>query len=333
MTHIVNRIHLVYLGLLPSLTTFFLVRRYGHRAPFALFIGGIIVTAVYLAASYSYTMLPSSALASCWALVDGPLFALVGRSWQAPAWTFIVEGFFIDAVALWLAILALCLVSPAPSSWQRGASFCLALIALASLLSLFVPYTTDLWDGRLLRLGWLLVGVVETTALLYRLLDGGNPIRPDVDRAGLYVAVLTVAWVIAMSAGMALHRDTDLLPPTRPAGDSDKRWGGGACDGSGSAVPCREDDATLDAFFTWNFGQPIDDQLLREFLESLRPYVERGEVVRSAGAVRDLSACGTTKRLSALTTSRRQTDEREADHGRNGYRRTLTDVQECEARI
>jgi len=205
MTHIVNRIHLVYLGLLPSLTTFFLVRRYGHGAPFALFIGGVIVTAVYLATSYSYMVLPSSLLASLWTLVDGPLFALAGRSWQAPAWTFIVEGFFIDAAALWLAILALCLVSPAPSRGQRVASFSLALIALASLLSLLVPYATEIWDGRMLRLGWLLVGVVETTAMLYRLLDNDNLVRSDVDRAGLYVAVLTVVWVIAMSAGMALH--------------------------------------------------------------------------------------------------------------------------------
>jgi hypothetical protein len=202
---VINHIHLVYLGVLPALTTFFLVRRYGHPAPFALFIGGIVVTAVYLAASYSYTALPASVLASVWALVDGPLFALASRSWHTPAWAFIVEGFFIDAVALWLAILALCLVSPAPSPWQRGASFFLALIALAALLSLFVPYATDVLELRAARLGLRLIGIAEATAVLYRLLNAGDLVRADFDRAGIYVGSLVVLWVIGMSAGMALY--------------------------------------------------------------------------------------------------------------------------------
>ncbi len=66
----VNRTHLIYLGLLPSLATYALVRMCGHGAPALLFLGGIVVTAVYLAACYSYTTLSGSIPASLWALLD-----------------------------------------------------------------------------------------------------------------------------------------------------------------------------------------------------------------------------------------------------------------------
>lgn len=201
----VNRIHLIYLGLMPPLATFALVRTYGHRAPALLLSGGIVVTAVYLAASYSYTMLPGSIPASLWALLDGPLFALTARASSPCAWSFVIEGFLIDAVALWLAILALTLVSDAPSPWQRGASFLLALIALGSLISLFFPYLVDTATSGGWSLCWIAVGVVETTFVLYRLLDAGKPVRLDDDVAGVYIAVMVVIWVIAMSAGVALH--------------------------------------------------------------------------------------------------------------------------------
>ncbi len=202
---VVNRIHLVYLGLMPSLATFALVKTHGHRAPALLFFGGIVVTAVYLAASHSYTVLPSSIPASLWALVDGPLFALAARASSPSAWSFAIEGFLIDAVALWLAILALTLVSGAPSPWQRGASFGLALVALACLLSLFVPYALDTAASGWWSISWVGAGVLETTIVLYRLLSTGEPIRPETDVAGIYIAVMTMIWVTAMSAGVILH--------------------------------------------------------------------------------------------------------------------------------
>lgn len=203
--HLINRTHLIYLGLLPSLATFALVSTYGHPAPLLLLVGGVIVTGVYLAASFSYTVLPSSVIGSLWALLDGPLFALTARGWEGTPWSFFVEGFLIDALALWTAILGLTLVSSAPSPGQRAASFGLALVAIGALLSLFVPYGRDALLGHWSRLGWILAGVVETTVVLYQMLNTGQPVRMDVDAAGIYIAVMVVIWVGAMCAGAAIY--------------------------------------------------------------------------------------------------------------------------------
>ncbi|HID64751.1 MAG TPA: hypothetical protein EYP49_18695, partial [Anaerolineae bacterium] len=60
LVHTINRVHLIYLGLLPSLATFVLLRRYGNRWPFLIFIGGVALVSVYLTVVYHYTHLPSS---------------------------------------------------------------------------------------------------------------------------------------------------------------------------------------------------------------------------------------------------------------------------------
>ena len=205
LVQIANRVHLVYLGLLPSAATLVLLLTYGHRAPFLLLIGGVVLTAVYLAVTYTYTRLPTSLPASLWALLDGPLFALAAPNSAAGPLSFAVNGFLIDGVAFWCAIVVLAFVATQPLPWQRVASVGLGLVALAALASLAAPYVRQTIETSGWATLWLPVGILEAAALIYPLLRGGDVERADVDRAGVYIAVMIVLWVAAMCAGLALH--------------------------------------------------------------------------------------------------------------------------------
>ena len=202
---IANQVHLIYLGLLPSAATFVLLLTYGHRAPSLLFIGGVVLTAVYLAVTYSYTRLPTSIPASLWALLDGPLFALAAPKAVTVPFPFAVNGFLIDGMAFWCAIIVLALVAPDPLPWQRVASVGLGLLALAALASLAAPYVGQAVGSAGWAAAWLLVGILEGIALIYPLLRSGDLVRSDVDGAGTYIAVMIVIWVAAMCAGLAFH--------------------------------------------------------------------------------------------------------------------------------
>jgi len=205
LIRIANQAHLIYLGLLPSVATFVLLQTYGHRAPFLLLIGGVVLTAVYLAVTYSYTRLPTSVPASLWALLDGPLFAFVAPRATAGPLAFAINGFLIDGMAFWCAIVVLAVVASEPLPWQRVASVGLGLLALAALASLAAPYVRQTVESSGWAMLWLPVAILESTALIYPLLRSGDLKRADVNSAGVYIAVMIVLWVAAVCAGMALH--------------------------------------------------------------------------------------------------------------------------------
>lgn len=202
--HLVNRVHLIYLGVLPALATFALLCDYGYRRPFLLFIGGVAMAGVYLASVYHYTHLPSSLPMSVWILFDGPLFALAAQGFRNFNLSFVIEGFLIDGLALWLAMLALTLVSPLPTPGQRAASLGIGLVVLGVMLSLFWPYVSGMWRDRL-WLMWLVVGIVEGGIARYRLLKSGAAVRLEDDGTILYIALLVMLWVIAMNVGLVVH--------------------------------------------------------------------------------------------------------------------------------
>ena len=43
LTHLIGRTHLIYLGLLPALATFAVLRAYSYGAYFLLFLGGVVL--------------------------------------------------------------------------------------------------------------------------------------------------------------------------------------------------------------------------------------------------------------------------------------------------
>ncbi|MEJ2751020.1 MAG: hypothetical protein P8183_24395, partial [Anaerolineae bacterium] len=171
MTTYIGRLHLIYLGLLPSLATFALLRVYGFAYPFVLFIVGTAATAVYLAATYSYTRLPQSLGANLFVLLDGPLFALAGWGGQTGSpWGFAIEGFLVDGTAVWLAILGLSIVSTLPTPGQRAASIGIMVAVLGVTAVVFWPYLRDNLWGHWFRTGALVAGIGEGLFVWYRLL-------------------------------------------------------------------------------------------------------------------------------------------------------------------
>lgn len=201
----INWLHRLYLGLLPSLATFVLLRRYGYRWPFLLFIGGVALIGVYLAVIYYLTPLPDSVPRSLWVWLDGPLFAVVAQGVGSIDLGFFIKGFFIDALALWLAILLLALLSSRPTSGQRTGSLGISVGVLGVILSLFWPYVIEtLWQDRL-RMVWLLAGIIEGAMVRYRLLQTDESIQADEEGGILYIALLLLLWVGALSAGLMLH--------------------------------------------------------------------------------------------------------------------------------
>lgn len=202
----VGHLHLIYLGLLPSLATFAVVRTYGYPMPFLLFVVGVAAVGVYLAAVYNYTRLPQSKIGNLTALLDGPLFILVARrlSFAMPL-GFAIEGYLVDGLAVWLGILWLALTSSLPTRNQRAASIAIMSAILAITVSLVWPYVRDVLWGTWESLGWLSLGLVEATAVRTRLLRSGPTQRSVDDKGILYIALLTLAWVGAMFTGVVLH--------------------------------------------------------------------------------------------------------------------------------
>ena len=206
---VIGNIHLVYLGLLPSLATLAMLRAYGYSLPFLLFIVGVAAVGIYLAVTWSYTALPNSLLGNLWALLDGPLFVLVGRwSTEGVPLAFAIEAFAIDGMAIWFAILWLSAVSSKPTPGQRVASLGIMVAILAIIGSLFWPYVRDVLWGDWLLVASLVAGCVESAFFRVRTLNAEAVVREDMDASTLYIAGLVMLWVASMIAGMALHDAT-----------------------------------------------------------------------------------------------------------------------------
>lgn len=201
---ILDGIHLAYLGLLPALATLSALIAHGHPAPTLLFFGGIVVVSVYLAVVISYAYPSRSAGVALLTLLDGPIFAALSQL-RGGVWvSYAVDGFLIDGVAIWLAIVWLALTTPRPTKEQRRATVALTLIAMATMLSTFWPHIRDNvlqeWD----RLLWLGVGLVEAVIARHYLLRADTVVRDD-DKVTMYIVTLLFAWIAAMIAGNVLH--------------------------------------------------------------------------------------------------------------------------------
>jgi hypothetical protein len=207
LLRILDGIHLVYLGLLPALATLSALLAHGHPAPTLLFFGGIVLVSVYLAVVFSYTSPSRSIGIALLTLLDGPIFVALSQL-SGGAWvSFAINGFLVDGVAIWLAILWLALTTSLPTQGQRWATVAFGLIAMATMLSTFWPHIRDnvlqAWDVLL----WLGVGLIEAVVARHFLLRAGTVAR-DTDRTTLYIVAMLFAWVAAMIAGNVLYQTT-----------------------------------------------------------------------------------------------------------------------------
>ncbi len=204
---LLERAHRSYLGLLPALATFALLRQYGHPAPFWLFLGGIVAVSVYLAAVAHYTPPPDSIGQGLLVLLDGPLWLLAAQlipERPVLALGFAVETFVLEGSAVWLAILWLALTSPWPTRGQRWASVGLMLVAAGVIGALAWPYLQATY-GAGLRGFWLLAGILQAVIVRVKALRYGPRSTRDADASILYLAGCIGAWIAALSLGIVLH--------------------------------------------------------------------------------------------------------------------------------
>jgi hypothetical protein len=207
----VEVLHLVYLGLLPALATFSILVVYGHPAPALLFVGGIIAVSVYLAVVIGYTRPTNSLGVALFTLLDGPLWAVLSRSVKrasmSPAvnvFSFAIDAFLIDGVAIWIAIVWLAVSTSRPTREQRIATVGFALVAVGSTLFAFWPYVRENAWGEWTRSFWLVTGVVEAVVARHYLLEADKVMRKEMVSM-VYILILLFVWIVALCAGNIIN--------------------------------------------------------------------------------------------------------------------------------
>lgn len=202
----IHTIHVIYLGLLPALATFVLLRRYGYPFPLVLLLGGTVAAAVHIAVVFYYTPPPRSIFAGLFVLLDGPIWvALSMLSKHSIPSGSVVEGFIVEGMAIWLSILILAAKFP----HRRLAAIGYMLVALVITASLVYPYFRDELHGHAMSLGLLGFGIVESFAARFAQLkrdeQGFDHRRIDRNKNAVFLIVMILLWVAAMIAGNVLY--------------------------------------------------------------------------------------------------------------------------------
>jgi hypothetical protein len=208
---LVHTIYIIYLGLLPALATFVLLRRYGYSLPLLLFLGGTVAAAVYIAVVNYYTPPPRSIAAGLFVLFDGPIwvaFSMLSKH-SIPAGA-VIEGFIVEGTAIWLSIFVLAAKFPR----QRLAAIGYMLLSLAITASLVYPYFRDNLQGQAVSLSLLGFGIVETFAARFSQLkrdeEGRDGRDIDPDKGVAFIIIMIVVWAAAMIAGNVLFEISSL---------------------------------------------------------------------------------------------------------------------------
>ncbi|GAB4279371.1 MAG: hypothetical protein Kow0080_31630 [Candidatus Promineifilaceae bacterium] len=208
---LIDKIHLWYLGLIPSLATFMILAHYGSKAPMLLFIGGAAAISVYLVVIFAYDPPVQSLNWGVVAIADGPLFALASAHSTLAPWGFAVHTFLVDGTAIWAAILLLAIVSPLPTKNQRLAAVGFMATAVAATVWLFWPYLQEHLWGQWGSLFWITVGITEATAVRFPAFA-----KEEVSREGdpslSYLLPLLLIWLASFIIGHLAYEYGWLLP-------------------------------------------------------------------------------------------------------------------------
>jgi hypothetical protein len=208
---IIDKIHLWYLGLIPSLATFMVLAQYGSKVPILLFIGGIAAVSVYLVTIFAYDPPIQSLNWGLLAVVDGPIFALFSaRSTVAP-WGFAVHTFLVDGTAIWTAILFLAMVSPLPTKNQRLASIGFMITAVAATAWLLWPFLQEYLWGHWVSLFWVAAGIAEATAVRF-LAFAKEEVSREGDPSFNYLLPLLLIWLASFILGNLAYEFGWLFP-------------------------------------------------------------------------------------------------------------------------
>jgi hypothetical protein len=171
-----------------------------------LFFGGIVAVSVYLAVVISYTRPARSLGVALFVLLDGPFWVLLSRSTSSiELLSFAIDGFLVDGVAIWLAIVGLAITTSRPSQEQRIATVGLALLAVSSIMFAFRPYLQEQVLGQGVRALGLVLGMMEAVIARQYLLEADEVVRDEMT-VGAYIVVLLFLWIIALSAGNIIYQ-------------------------------------------------------------------------------------------------------------------------------
>ncbi|HYJ47853.1 MAG TPA: hypothetical protein VEV81_14655, partial [Pyrinomonadaceae bacterium] len=175
-------------------------------APFALFLGGTVAVAVYLAVTFYYAPQPASLGFALLILLDGPLWVLLSfLSRGDNPLGFAVEGFLVDGTAIWFSILVLSTRSDKPTREQRLGSVAFMLAALAATASLVWPYLRDVLWQHPASMALVGAGLLESTIVRFRALNREQTLRKEADKDAAFIIVMLLLWVASMISGNVLH--------------------------------------------------------------------------------------------------------------------------------
>lgn len=205
LVHIIGKIYMFYLGVLPALATFAILWAYSYPWLFCLFLGGVAGVGVYLATVMSYAPIPKSLPWLLLALLDGPLFVLISLRNDFHPLAFAIEGYLIDGTAIWLSILFLAFVSDLPTREQRIASIAIMFVILGLMGSLFWPYWQEYLWGNWYRIFWLAAGVVQATWLNFGRFQRAEVLRQESDGGILFIVGSLMVWLLALIVGANLY--------------------------------------------------------------------------------------------------------------------------------
>lgn len=201
-----DKVHLIYLALLPAWATGVTLATYGHQSPFLILIGGIVAVGVYLAVIVNYTRPATSFGVALLTLIDGPLWAASAQLTGRFAASFAVDAFLVDGVAIWIAIVWLAVTTSRPTREQRVATLVFAIIAVGTVCSLFWPYLRENLWGQWLGVGVLLLGIGEAVVAHHYLLDKDEIVRGErFTMPYLIIIIFLFVWIAAMMVGMVIY--------------------------------------------------------------------------------------------------------------------------------
>lgn len=197
-------IHLVYLGLLPAVSTFFLTQRYDSPLIFLVFLGGIVVVGTYLAATCSYTSFKAGWYWLLWELVDIPLLIFFSAGGSLSLEAFTLDVFLIEGASLWISLLILSRYMPSLDRYQRKSTAIISVIGLISLFLLYYSYMVTVVPGNIGKVALLVGGIAESTWLNYRLFGHPEQARND-GYAPVYIVIFTFLWIGGLISGKILY--------------------------------------------------------------------------------------------------------------------------------
>jgi hypothetical protein len=200
ISRVAHGIHLAYLGVLPALATFGVLRLSSPRISLLTLLGGIVAVSVYLAVVISYTRQPASRALGLLALLDGPIWvALAQRGWEQPV-SAAIDGFLVDGLAIWLAIGWLAVTTSRPTQGQRIATLGLVALAGSAVLAIFWPHIRDNFARPGARWVWLVLGLGQAVVMRHYVLDADEVVVGE-KASGAYIGLLLVVWLVALILG------------------------------------------------------------------------------------------------------------------------------------